>query len=844
MYRIQIVLALALLLTFVGCSSGKSPVAPTFAPEQRSQVTGSYSNRTVLGYWTVKIDPDSESVEIIPDREMASHFNVVRLLEVDPCTDCLKIENLSFLPGNTLQCDFELRHPFPGLDKFTGFDVRGVLVTDGDTFFPEDNRLASLDGTNPILLNPDGYTALFNPVEFPADEAPFPILGYIPGKFSYGDNFTATLNPFMAFAKDNPRRMLSAGATETVTVNLKYPSAPFEFGYIVDTSWTKVDNVTDPLTDFPPDANCLEPYEISCEVLSSITEIIGSSAPVQVEIFDHQGIDTISTISIECPSLFDGEVYLDYSSPSGDDSWLFDGVISNEIGAPIGSYPMLVRALSNESDFNLGDLTAFQIHNIFVQQHQNEGGKLNWAKRAGGIDEDHGHGITTLSDDSTVVTGEFVDAAIFGEGEVNETILTSISRSELFVARYNPNGTLAWAKQAVGMDNLCFNSCAGITALSDDSTVVTGLYEGLTIFGQDEPNETSLVTGGSDNDIFVARYNPDGTLAWAKRAHGWAGGKGRGITTLSDDSVVVIGTFKDSTTFGEGEANETVLVSDGLMDIFVARYNPDGSLAWAKRAGGTSNDDGFGIAALSDFSTVTTGIVRDSAIFGEGEANETILVSDGYADIFFACYNPDGTLAWAKRAGGTSDDRGRGITSLSDDSVVVTGPFGGSAIFGEGEANETVLVSHGLIDIFVARYNPDGTLVWVKQAAGTDSDLGDGITPLSDDSTVVTGYYTGSTTFGMGEANETVLNSAGDKDIFVARYYLDGTLGWAKSAGGDYQAFSWERETGSGITALSDDSTIVTGDFFEAVTFGKNEPYETVLVSDGDSDIFVARFAP
>ncbi len=683
----------------VGCSSGQSPVTPENGSELVAQNSEYKSNRTIWGYWTIRIDPMSETIEILPDREVGSHFNVVRLLEVNPCTDCLGIGNVSWLPGNILQCDFILTHPFPGMLKLTGFDVRGVLVTDGDTLFPANNRFVSLDGSNPHLLNPDGFTNLFNPVEFPPGSAQWPILGYIPGKFAIGDDFTGTLNPFMAFCKDNPRRMFEAGATETVTIDLKYPSTPFEFGYVVDASWVKVDDVIDPVTDFPPEANSLEPYRLEFQMVTELTNVAGDTAEVQVEAFDHQGIDTISTVSIECPSLFNGEIFLSYLSQSGDDSWLYEGVLTNQFGMDNGQYPSLIKAVSNESDANLGELAAYQIEDIPVYGD----GNLIWAKRAGGPFNDWGCGITTLSDDSTVVTGWFGGSATFGEGEANETVLVSDGATDIFVARYNPDGTLAWAKRAG--ETLHDEHGSGITTLSDDSTVVTGWFKGSATFGEGEANETVLVSDGY-MDIFVARYNPDGTLAWTKRAGGTLNDKGYGVTTLSDDSTVVTGWFKGSATFGEGEANETVLVSDEESDIFVAQYNPDGTLAWAKRAGGTDDDWGNGITTLSDDSTVVTGIFQDSVTFGEGEANETVLVSDGNRDIFVARYNPDGTLAWAKRAGGTHGGRGYGITTLSDDSTVVTGWFDGSVTFGEGETNETVLVSDGMDDIFVARFAP------------------------------------------------------------------------------------------------------------------------------------------
>jgi hypothetical protein len=74
----------------------------------------------------------------------------------------------------------------------------------------------------------------------------------------------------------------------------------------------------------------------------------------------------------------------------------------------------------------------------------------------------------------------------------------------------------------------------------------------------------------------------------------------------------------------------------------VARYNADGTLARAKRAGGADYDEGIGIAAMADGSFVVTGRFLGTATFGPGEAGETVLTSAGSADIFVARYNADG----------------------------------------------------------------------------------------------------------------------------------------------------------------------------------------------------------
>jgi uncharacterized delta-60 repeat protein len=408
-------------------------------------------------------------------------------------------------------------------------------------------------------------------------------------------------------------------------------------------------------------------------------------------------------------------------------------------------------------------------HDIFIARY-NPNGTLAWAKCAGGTSEDFGYGITTLSDNSTVMTGGFQGLATFGQGEPNQTVLTAAGKDDIFIARYYPNGALIWAKCAGGTD---LDNGNGITALSDDSTIITGYFESTATFGPGEPNQTVLTSAGGD-DIFIARYNPDGTLAWAKSASGISGeDMGSQITTLDDNSAVVTGWFYDYAIFGSSEPNQTVLTSAGGRDIFIACYSPDGTLAWAKSAGGPSDYDwGHGITTLSDNSTVVTGWFQESATFGLGELNQTVLTSDDSWDIFIARYNPDGSLAWAKQAGGVSGlAEGYGITALSDNSTVVTGRFFESVTFGPGEPNPIILTSFAYEDIFIARYNPDGTIAWAKRAGGfMFNDCGYGITTLSDNSIVVTGTFGSEATFGPGEPNETVLTSAGNLDIFVARF--------------------------------------------------------------------------
>ena len=472
-------------------------------------------------------------------------------------------------------------------------------------------------------------------------------------------------------------------------------------------------------------------------------------------------------------------------------------------------------------------------------------GELAWAKRAGGAGYEEGRGIAALADGSVLVTGEFGGSATFGTGEAGETTLTS-DGAGMFIARYYPDGTLKWAKRAV------FAEGYDIVALSDGSSLVTGTFLGNAIFGPGEIGETTLTAAGYAFNIFVARYNPDGTLTWAKRAGGVDPAIGFGIAALADGSALVTGVFEGSATFGPGEAGETTFpsASEQYVNMFVARYNPDGALVWVISTG----NDGIGIygmdmgiAALADGSALVTGQFYNSITFGSGEVNETTLTSAGFDDIFIARFNPDGSLAGAKSAGGEEYDEGYAIAALSDGSALVTGSFWGKATFGPGEAGETMLTSAQCGEIFVARYNTDGTLVWAKQTKGTETYCdftgGNGIAALTDGSALVTGKFADSVTFGPGEAEETTLPAAAKNDIFVAQYNPDGTLAWAKRAGsGNWFSEGDDGDVGYGIAALSDGSAFVTGGFWCAGHFGPGEAGETTLVSAGGTDIFIAKY--
>lgn len=409
---------------------------------------------------------------------------------------------------------------------------------------------------------------------------------------------------------------------------------------------------------------------------------------------------------------------------------------------------------------------------------------------------------------------------------------------------------LVWARGLGGNSGASsvLDDSSGVAVDPAGNSYVTGSFGEVGTFGAGEPNETMLSSAG-DADVFVAKFDPTGALLWATRAGGPDYDVALDITIDAAGNSYVTGLFQASATFGPGEGNETVLVSAGAGDVFVASYDPAGALRWAKRAGGGSvqSDVGRKIVLDATGDCLVSGDFWDAATFGDGEPGETVLVSTGRSDVFVARFTPSGELDHVSQAGGPEIDLGLALAVDATGNTYVTGGFGpptpgvvSTMTLGLGEPNETTLVSASAQDAFVAKYDPSGWLVWARQAGGTGRfDRGSDIGIAPDGAVRVVGVFQESPTFGPGEPGQTTLSSAGAMDVWLAGFDAgSGLLDWVKAAGGPGQEFP------DGFAIDPYGNCHVTGIHQSSATFGPGEPNETTLTTVGGPDAFVAKYDP
>ena len=211
----------------------------------------------------------------------------------------------------------------------------------------------------------------------------------------------------------------------------------------------------------------------------------------------------------------------------------------------------------------------------------------------------------------------------------------------------------------------------------------------------------------------------------------------------------------------------------------------DATYDFAFRVGKTSTDNARGIVVdpTNNYIYVAGAYSSTSVDFdpGAGTAN---LSAVGGTDIFLAKYDLSGNFVWVKSMGGTGNENPNDIDIDSSGNIYLTGAYNNLADF---DPNAGILnlnpASAGANDIFVAKYDSSGGVVWAKSMGGISNDIGIGVAVDGNGNVYTNGYFSGTADFdpGAGTAN---LTSAGGTDIFVSKLNSSGTFVFVKQFGG------------------------------------------------------------
>lgn len=383
-----------------------------------------------------------------------------------------------------------------------------------------------------------------------------------------------------------------------------------------------------------------------------------------------------------------------------------------------------------------------------------------------------------------------------------------------------------WAYN-IGAASLAQDRAGYIHTDAAGNVYTTGNFLGPADF---EPGPGVTTVSSSYFDAFISKVDVSGNLVWAKSFGGTNSDAGNAISVDNAANVFVIGNFYGGGDFDPG-TGVTNLTSNGQTDIFIAKFNASGDQLWAKAIGGSAYDYGNGVATDNAGNVYITGNFSGTVDFDPG-TGVTNLTSLGQSDIFIAKLDASGDLVWAKNIGGVSSSDALSMSIDKTGDLFVTGAFSGTVDF-DPNAGTSNVTSNGSQDVYVAKLNSNGDLIWAKNLGGSGYDQARAISVDTFGNAYTIGSFNDIVDLdpSTGVANFT---SNGSQDLFISKLNSNGDFVWAKSLGGT------ELDRGYSISIDDASNAYIAGSFIGTADFDPGTGTAN-LTSNGAQDAFVLK---
>ncbi|TND08552.1 MAG: hypothetical protein FD123_2056 [Bacteroidetes bacterium] len=404
-----------------------------------------------------------------------------------------------------------------------------------------------------------------------------------------------------------------------------------------------------------------------------------------------------------------------------------------------------------------------------------------WVQRGGGLANDEAADVSSDAAGNLYYTGYYSTTASFGTFNVNAAGITDV-----FLSKTNAAGVYQWAVSGGGT-----GSDRGLSVKADaaGNSYITGFFYNTATF-----SSQNVISAGQQ-DVFVAKYDPSGTLLWLRSGGGTGADIGNGITVDNSGNVIITGEFAGTASFG----SQVLTSMNGTTDVFTVKYDASGNVLWAEKGSAHMTDRGLDVSCDATGNVFITGQFSDTITFDQVHLNNMVNA------VFVVKYDPNGVEQWFRRIGGGAVNIANSITCDVNNKVLVTGDFQGTLTF-FGTTNSTL---SGLYSdcIFLARYDNAGNLDWSTSAASTSQVTSVSVTTDASANTYITGLFKCRFTEYSDQYGTSTFNSVGFWDIFVAQYNSTGAWQWSRQLGGK------KDESMGGIALTTNNDVVLAGAF-------------------------------
>lgn len=283
---------------------------------------------------------------------------------------------------------------------------------------------------------------------------------------------------------------------------------------------------------------------------------------------------------------------------------------------------------------------------------------------------------------------------------------------------------------------------------------------GFAFIGYSESSDGDLSQNQGYEDLWVAKADASGNLQWSHTYGGSEDEQGAAIVEGSDGCFYVAG-WTEST-----DGDVSGLHGTYGKDMWLLKLSASGSLLKQKCLGGTSDEEAAALVAGPSGVLFAAGITY--SYDGDVSGNHGSYETDAWVVKIDTALN----LLAQRCVGGSDFEEAMGLVYTADGGVAITG----RAYSTDGD----ITGYHDGSDMLIAKLTSTLTVEWAKCFGGSQTEEGNDIVQLPDQSFCVLGY---TSTHNNGDVSGHH-GAQGTDDFWLVKVSSTGTLEWARCYGG------------------------------------------------------------
>jgi hypothetical protein len=298
-------------------------------------------------------------------------------------------------------------------------------------------------------------------------------------------------------------------------------------------------------------------------------------------------------------------------------------------------------------------------------------------------------------------------------------------RVDIFLCSFTSDGSFRWARQ-IGGNHI--DDVGGIAVDNNNNIYVAGGYRSTTL---SFPPSSTTLSNINQYDAFLAKYDSDGNLIFANRIF-WGTDVQRikdVVVDFTNNRLALVGFFKTQLVYFDGSINQTIPTTY-LKEHFISLYDLDGNFINIKTIPGSQESSVFKTVNNCAYGGNVQGYFMTGDLIGKLylPGNDTLKGDEVNMDAMVVRYDATLNYLWSRRGGGTATfESFEHVNSAARDdngNIYIAGKCQSDPI--RFDSTKTLLSApvkgFGGMDYYLAKYNRNGYLQWIRRKGGIGDD--------------------------------------------------------------------------------------------------------------------------